>query len=330
MSDYLFECGRAHALWKRLLGRDTLEQLMAAKDGEHLTAILSEHGVEPILDVSGRLLREETLLGILRAAYRDLGERVQTDPGLRLWLYPYDCNNVKAAIKGYYLGLDPREMMFDFGTVGIDEVIGMVANRRFEGLPKAMASAAATAIEAYARNRNPQSIDLPIDAACFADMLAAAKQSRSAFVTDLVRLKIDLCNVMILVRVLRMQNGESGKRLLEDALLEGGTISRRDLFLLADGGEDRLWDRIYHTKLSALAVEAVKTDRSLTAIERSGDNLFLARVREARFVPVGIEPLIAFLIATEYDVRNLRIVIAGREAGLDREKIRERIRDGYV
>lgn len=331
MSDYFFESGRVHVLQKRLVRRETIEQLLSAKDVEQLTGMLSECGIETVTDpASGRLLREETLLGVLRAAYRDLGERVQTDPGLRLWLYPYDCNNVKAAIKGYYLGIDPREMMFDFGTVGVDEVIAMVEHRCFEGLPTEIARAADEAIEAYAKNRNPQRIDLLIDAACFADMLTAAGQSRSAFVSDLVRLKIDLINVMTLVRILRMQSGANGRRLLADALIEGGTLTQKTLLSFFDEGEATFWDRIYHTELSDWAAEVVKTDKSHTAIERTADAVFMARVREARFVPVGIEPLIAFLIATEYDVRNLRIVIAGKEAGLDREKIRERIRDGYV
>lgn len=331
MSDYFFESGRVHVLEKRLVRRETIEQLLLAKDTEQLAGLLSECGVELVTDpVSGRLLREETLLGVLRAAYRDLGERVQTDPGLRLWLYPYDCNNVKAAIKGFYLGIDPREMMFDFGTVGVDEVIAMVAQRRFEGLPDEMACAAGKAIEAYAKNRNPQMIDLLVDAACFADMTAAAKQSKSAFVTDLVRLKIDLVNVMTLVRILRMQSGANGQRLLSDALIEGGTLSRKTLTEWFEGGEETLWDRVYHTALSDWAAAVVKTDKSHIVIERTADAVFMARVREARLIPVGIEPLVSFLIATEYDVRNLRIVIAGKEAGLDREKIRERIRDGYV
>lgn len=330
MSDYYFESGRVHVLERRLVRRETLEQLLSAKDTEQLMRLLSECGIELATDASGRLLREETLLGVLRAAYRDLGERVQSDPGLRLWLYPYDCNNVKAAIKGYYLGIDPREMMFDFGTVGVDEVIASVAARRFEEFPLYMAAAAVTAMEGYAKNRNPQLIDLTLDAACFADMSAAAKQSKSAFVSDLVKLRIDLCNVMTLVRILRMQSGENGKRLLADALIEGGTLSRKTLDEWFEGGEETLWDRVYHTSLSAWAAEVVKTDKSYTAIERTADAVFMARVREARFIPVGIEALIAFLIATEYDVRNLRIVIAGKEAGLDREKIRERIRDGYV
>lgn len=331
MADYYFESGRVHVLEKRLVRRENIEQLLSAKDSEQLIRLLTECGVPVVTDpADGRLLREKMLLGILRAAYRDLGERVQTDPGLRLWLYPYDCNNVKAAIKGYYLGIDPRDMMFDFGTVGVDGVIASVAARRFEELPSHMAAAAVTAMEGYAKNRNPQMIDLTLDAACYADMCAAAKESKSAFVTDLVTLKIDLSNVMMLVRILRMQSGENGKRLLADALIEGGTLSKKTLTEWFECGEETLWDHVYHSALSDWAVAVVKTDKSHTAIERTADAVFMARVREARWTPVGIEPLVAFLIATEYDVRNLRIVIAGKEAGLDREKIRERIRDGYV
>lgn len=330
MSDYLFESGRVHALEKRLVGREHIELLLATRDTVELPERLREIGVQSVTDVNGRLLREETLLGILRAAYTDLGETVRTAPPFRLWLYPYDCNNVKAAIKGYFLGIDPRSMMFDFGTVPVNVLLEMVKSKHFEGLSPKIAQAAVEAIEAYAKNRNPQRIDFLIDRACFADMLVAAQMSQSHFAIDLVRMKIDLTNVVITLRLLRMENGETGKRLLEEALIEGGSISVKELRNFFDGGEDMLWKEISRMGMAHLSERVAKTDRGLTAVERSSDDVFMDKVREAKWIPYGVEPIIAFLIATEYDVRNLRIVIAGKEAGLSADRIRERIRESYV
>ena len=49
-----------------------------------------------------------------------------------------------------------------------------------------------------------------------------------------------------------------------------------------------------------------------------------------KFVPSGLEVMIAFLAAHEYEVKNLRILLSGKEAGIPVATIRERIRDSYV
>ncbi len=330
MNDYLFECGRAHALEKKLVGRERLALLLTAKDPAQAVERLAEMGIRTVTDPeSGAFLREETLLGILREVYANLGETVRTAPALRLWLYPYDCNNIKAAIKARFLGIDPRGMMFDFGTVPTERVVEMVRKEQFDTLPPEMAAAAREAIEAYAKGRDPQSIDLLLDRACFADMLASARESGVRFAVELVQLRIDLINALTTVRVLRMQNGETGKRLLRSALLEGGTVTPDTLLKYAEEGEETLWKRLRSTSVGRLSDRVCESD-GLTAVERSADNVFTEKLGEAKWNPCGIEALIAYLLAAESDVRNLRIVLAGISAGLSAEKIRERIRDGYV
>ena len=56
----------------------------------------------------------------------------------------------------------------------------------------------------------------------------------------------------------------------------------------------------------------------------------MQRIREARLIPYGAPPLIGYLLGSEYEVRNLRIVLAGVEAGLPMQTVRERIRESYV
>ena len=47
-------------------------------------------------------------------------------------------------------------------------------------------------------------------------------------------------------------------------------------------------------------------------------------------VPYGPPPLIGYLLGSEYEVRNLRILLAGLEAGLPAATLRERMRESYV
>ena len=331
MSDYLYGSARVRSLENAIVGRERLNLLLDCKNSDELVDRLREYGMEPISDPnSGKFLREDTLLQILRDTYSILQEMLPDDKALRLWLYPYDCNNLKAALKCFFRGIDPIPMMFDFGTVAVSDVIAMVENGTFESMPFAMKSAAETAVKEYAKTKNPQLIDLLLDRACYADMLSAAGESGVAFASNIVRKKIDLTNILITVRILRMNSGEVGRLLYEDALIDGGYLSRSQLKEWFLAGEEMLWDRLLYSEYSRLAESVLKTDSSLTAVERCIDDYLMERIKEVKLVPYGAEVMISYLFAREYEVRNLRIVFAGKEAGLPTETIRERIRESYV
>jgi len=220
--------------------------------------------------------------------------------------------------------------MFDFGCVDTDAVMRMVQTGNFADLPEAMRVAASEAVDAYARTKNPQWVDLILDRACYADMLAAAQDSGNAYVLRLVVAKIDLVNLMIAVRILRMNSGVAGKALLEDAFIPGGTLAYPFIQVLFDSSEDALWTKLQSTAYGTIANRVAQGDRALAAVERTVDDYWMEMVRETKFIPVGLEVMVSFLLAHEYEVKNLRIVLAGKDAGIASATIRERIRDSYV
>ena len=331
MADYLFGSANIRALENAIIGRERIERLLNAKSTDAAWALLAEWGINVLRDSeTGAPLREETLLGILKDAYDRIGELAPEADALRLWLYPYDCNNIKAAQKAFIRGIDPSSMIFDFGTVPAGEIVKMVKKGSFEGLPTAMCEAAQMVAAEYARTKNPQAIDLILDKACWKDMLNAAKASGVEFVIRLVQARIDLLNVMMTLRILRMNNGEVGKVLLADALLDGGKLTHKQLIDCLAVGETALWMFLYHTDYAAFSEAVAKSDASLAVAERLADNYWMSIVKETKFIPIGPEVMVAFLAAHEYEVKNLRILLSGKEAGIETATIRERIRDSYV
>ena len=76
--------------------------------------------------------------------------------------------------------------------------------------------------------------------------------------------------------------------------------------------------------------EAAVKGGSLTAFEKACDNAVLKTAAGARQVPFGVEVALGYLIAKEAEWTAVRIVMAGRLAGLSADAIRERLRDAYV
>ena len=330
MADYLFGSANIRTLENAIIGRERIERLLNTKTTTEAWELLADWGVNIVRNSDGNPMREETLLGILKGAYARLMELAPDSDALRLWLYPYDCNNLKAAQKAFVRGIDPSSMLFDFGTIPAENIVKMVEAGNYEGLPTAMCKAAQEAMDEYSKTKNPQVIDLIVDKACWADMLAAAKASGEEFVIRLVQTKIDLLNVMIALRILRMKSGEVGKVLFADAFLEGGKLARQGMIESMANGEEALISFVRYSSYAAFAEKFLASDKALSTAEKLADNYWMSLILENKFIPAGLEVMIAFLAAHEYEVKNLRIVLSGKEAGIATATIRERIRDSYV
>ncbi len=331
MADYLFGSANIRTLENAIVGRERIEKLLNTKTTDEAWSLLSDWGVNVIRNSEdGKPMREETLLGILKGAYDRISELAPDSDALRLWLYPYDCNNLKAAQKAFIRGIDPASMLFDFGTLAASDIVKMVEKGDYEGLPTNMQESAQKAMDEYAKTKNPQVIDLILDKACWRDMLDCAKASGEAFVLRLVQTRIDLLNAMIALRILRMKSGDVGKVLFADAFLEGGNLSFERMSECLTNGEDALWAFLYRTNYSVFAEKFAKGDGALSTAEKLADNYWMSLVLENKFIPMGLEVMVAFLAAHEYEVKNLRILLSGKEAGIATATIRERIRDSYV
>lgn len=60
------------------------------------------------------------------------------------------------------------------------------------------------------------------------------------------------------------------------------------------------------------------------------EDFSLRQLKKAKFVPFGLEPLIAYMIAKENDLKTARIILAGKVAGIDKQRIAEKVRETYV
>lgn len=330
MADYLYGSAHVRALENAIVGRDRVLRMADAASLADAYGLLEDGSIRLIRDENGEILREESLLEILGNAYKTVRMLAPDSGAIRLWLYPYDCNNLKAAIKAFIRRIDPTSMMFDFGTVPAEEIIEMVKRGSFRSFPAAICAAASAAVEAYAKTKNPQQIDLILDRACYAEMLREASATGNDYVEGLVRAKIDLVNVSMAIRVLRMKSGDAGRALLEDSLLDGGRLDKNSLLHAFFLGEEALLSYLGGTDYSRVADAISASDGSTSVLDRIADDYWMTMIRETKFIPMGLEVMVSFLLAHEYEVKNLRIVLAGKEAGLPSSTIRERIREGYV
>jgi V/A-type H+-transporting ATPase subunit C len=264
---YMYASARVRALEASMIGKDRIEHLADAASLDELYARLDEYGVTLIRDERGSVMEERTLQGILKAALQNVIEAAPEPAVYDFMRYPYDCHNIKSAIKCHLRGVDAGNMMSELGTVAAGEVAKMPVVDDYAALPAAMAKAAPLAVQAYNKTANPRMIDLMLDKACFADMLTCAKAGGDEFHLSLVRTQIDLINVMICLRLIRMEAGEQGELLLEQALIEGGMLGKDALMHAYAGGEETLLAELARSPYEKLAAALRESDGTAASAE---------------------------------------------------------------
>ena len=314
-SDYLYASARIRAIAGRQGWQKEIERLLALPDTTATRELLR--------DVAGAPSQEDAIEHILREAFHTVAESIP-DPALTLFLkYPYDCHNLKVLEKSRRKGTDPAPLMIDLGSVSVKELQTVWENGDLAALPAHLASAVTEAREAFDKTANPREIDFILDRALYADMAAAAQLPLAA---DWVNAKAELTNLLICCRLLRSENEDAGKSLLCRARLPVGRYGEDDLLRLYDSGEEGIQKALLRTPYEGI----FESGMPFSTIERQIENHLSALVRPYASIPFGAEVAVSYLLQMHVVAGNLRILLAGKAAGLDTPTIKSRMRDCYV
>ena len=240
-------------------------------------------------------------------------------------LYEYDACNLKTLIKCMIRGISCDGMLYQYSAVSIDALKHALEKRSFdEVLPKNMALATQEAIEAYSKTKDASIIDIIIDKACFADMLENARLCGSQLAIELVKTRIDSINIVTLQRILHSDVADKIST-YDMAFIDGADIEKGRLLDVFEREEYTLLDALDGTPYKEM-VRSLGKEYSFSALERTLDRKYLSLVEEQKYVPFGFEVACSYLVNTLSEAKNARIIIAGIAAGLDTEKIKERVR----
>ena len=325
-TDYLALSARLHVLETRLLSGERMERMIEARDSAEAAKVLTECGYGELAEVSPAGL--EKCLGAAQGElFRELGKHLP-DPGiLRVFQIKYDYHNAKALVKARAKGAnaapllvgggryDPAQLREDFQKEDLREYAG-----DFQ-------AALERAGEALASTGDAQLCDFILDKACYQELSAAAKATRSKLLMGYVALMTDGANLRAAVRAARLGKDEG---FLREALLPGGNV---DIDALARAGADGLAVLFKNSPLAkaaeAGAALAVPGGAALTQFEKLCDDALTAYMRPAKRVPFGEETPIGYLYARESELTAIRTIMSGRFAGQGGDVIRSRLREPY-
>ena len=243
--------------------------------------------------------------------------------------YVYDCHNLKSAIKCGIRGIEADSLMYACATVAPVEAVEAYKNGGSDKYPKNMSAAISEAIEAFAKTSNPQVVDTILDKACFADMLECAKKSESDYLVGIVTSKIDLTNILICDRVMRLGGQYTKEALLCETFIEGGNLTLdfyKSMLDLDRKSFAQKLESVGYTKMSSVLYDEKAPAWKL---ERAADDTYMDIAKKIKHVAFGIEIAAGYIIAREIEAKNIRILINGKINNLSPSVIRERLRASY-
>lgn len=329
--DHLFLSARLGALEKRLISKKDISAMAAAKDADELFRKLGERGIALENDPENGADHIEALLRRLSDAYLAVLSDAPDKGLFAPFTYPYDCHNLKTALKYAIKGESGRKFMIPLGTVSPEKAESGVIRNELSAFPANMASAVDIARREYAKRRDPQIIDLTLDHACFEDMKSELDARDARFMRNVLKVKADTTNISTAVRLARAGYG-NGKLPPENAFVSGGGIPI-DIFLgLFKKGDvtAALSERLSRTEYSTIGgiLRAEKTD--MEELERVCDGIRISHVMRSKDAVSGCEAAARYLTMAEYEVKDLRILITGKIIGEPCERIVARLRETGV
>ena len=306
MSDYIFPCVVIRSKEVDLLTKEEMLRLMDLKSAQEIMNVLADHGYGDGREMENPRDFEKVLADNMKETYDTIFSTIPDENELNFFKYPNDYHNLKVLLKAEFLKSDAASLLIDSGTIPVDKMQDMLRRRDLSGMTVEMRQAVDEAIELFAKSRDPQEIDLRLDKACYKDMLTDAEESGNQFLQEYVRGLIDALNIDSFARL-----KEIGKprAFYNRVFLEGGNLDENDV----------------EQKACAIINEV-----TISGVEKYLDNQRMDFIREALYVPFGIEPVVGYLEAKKAEVMNLRMILTGKVSGMDETLIRERLRNAYV
>jgi len=318
---YMFQTSQVRTLETQMLTRTTLTDMANASDFASAASSLS--GTEYTLPQGSGGIEVETVLRQRRAAVRRLFEDLMLDERIvELFRSRDDYANLRLVLRRV---LTDKPVGTDYspeGNVPPELLHQAFEEQNFSALPDYAQTAVDRATLAYYQNKDIRQIDNAIDHVQAEQKFDVAQTADGAeFLTNLFRIQVDMTNLRTMLRVKFLQADP------RDVFLDGGFVEmdrlRQGLDLPYEALGQLFFATPYHHILDAGAAY-VAANGSFLKIEQQCDDYVQGYLKQTSQIASGPQPVVAFLLAKEHEIRTVRLILTAKRNSLDTKLILDR------
>jgi V/A-type H+-transporting ATPase subunit C len=313
---YTYALGVIRAREVRLLTEKRLEELLSSAHVGELIAALHDTDYGYFLRNIKKNGAEQALSHAKVALYNDLEKLIDDFEIMRMLRAKYDFHNVKVLLKGKISEEDFSDKCSPLGSVPVSKMVEIFKEERYSRLPAYLERAAERGIDVYySTDNNPQRLSFAVDAIMAETLTSNVENS---FLSSYYKLWVDLTNLKIILRLLFL---EKYQEMIGFAVLPGGNIAENKILKARIDSPSSTEDFYRGTIYSSL----LEVKDSLSFLERETEKLLVSYLRAVAFEAIGVEPVIAYLLLKENELRNLRVIFIGKVSGVADDLIKERL-----
>lgn len=326
---YLYSIGRVRELEKGLLIQANLDRVLEAHDP---LAVLRSVGFFKTTEDHEPHEKLDEVFRRERAHNRlQLHELMADSPIEDIFLLPYDVANLKLLLKGKLTGKQAvKEMPLEEGKFQKGELIGAIFDDAPTRLPTALLDEVKAVTAAFQVTKQFAPLEIALDRCLRRLQCEIALAARSAFLQTYLRRASDLENI---ATVIRWKMRHFGRDTLALQFTELGELDVGWLERLFDIGWESLAATLKPTPYSHVAaaiVNEVHTETSYPAIGVACANALIDFLRPTLYLNAGLEPLVAFYLAREHELKLVRLILLGKRFGCPLELLRQRVRHLFI
>ena len=247
------------------------------------------------------------------------------------YLRKFDAWNVKTVLRGRNSGAtdeEIRENLIDAGELDERRLESLVAAPDVEAIVEELedtlfGEGVAEAYSEYEETGLLTPLENAVDRAYYENLLTESEGDLGPLelYSEFIEAEIDFRNVLNALRIAR-----SGADIdPAEYYIEGGQLFDRSEIAGYVSDTDQLLTHLRESRYGkdlTGAFEALEDDRGISAFERALEEALLAHSdRLSHVYPLSVCPVLAYILAKEREVDNIRAIAHGVETGLPRETI---------
>lgn len=315
----------------KLLDKAKLDRMIDSNSADEALKVLQETEYGNLMSNIKRaddyeVILSEELKRLFKIMYDISPVKVLVD----LMSTKYDYQNIKVILKGMFLKEDLSYLLIPVGTLESSRLKYLIENMQLSELSPIMREGIEEAMSNFENANDPQMVDIILDKYMFKTLIHIKNEINDTFVDKYVTTLIDSTNLKTLLRV-KKQN--KGREFLALVIIEGGTIDKDKLLGMLNDDVQNISAKLAFSNYADLiksGIEHYAKTSSASLLEKLADNFIMDMMKNAKIIPFGVEPLIAYIYAKETEIKIIRIIMALKLNNISAEVVRERLRDSYV
>lgn len=319
---YGYQTAKVRAMELSMIPRSVFVDMANAGSFSEAVELLS--GTEYAIDARADSGQIEQMLLDRRSETRRLFAELMLDEGIVTFLRAReDFANMRLAIRRLVtdkpLGLDYS----NDGNVPAEEFEEIFEQENYERFPEYLQEAVEAAILGFYEHRDIRRIDYEIDRIHAAWRIRQAMELKSLFGVSLMRIRNDMDNIRTMLRLKMAGRDEETQFFLPDGFIE------TDKFVqgLAAGLEAvavLFYATPYYELLEA-SIPYLRSEQSFLKLEKECEDYVKEFLKTTRIIAAGPQPVIAWFLMKEAEIRTARMVLSGKMNELSAKLILDRL-----